>query len=671
MKYKRTLVTSALPYANGPLHIGHLAGCYLPADVFVRYLRSKGEEVVYICGTDEHGVQITLKAEQENTTPKKLVDRYHEMIKKALKDIGIEYDNFSRTTKKIHYDLTQKFFLKLLDNGFLEEKEITQLYCEKCRRFLPDRFVEGECPYCHSKNARGDQCEACGRWLEPALLINPKCKICQTQPVFKKTTHWFLKLDALAQNLMDWHVTHPEWKDNVRKFCKTWFEEGLNPRAITRDIDWGVPVPLENSKGKVLYVWFDAPIGYISSTVEWARDVKKKPDLWEKYWLEKDTRVVHFIGKDNIVFHAMVWPGMLMAHGDFVLPDQIPANEFLNIEGEKVSTSRNWAVWVDQAMEAFPPDTLRYVLISTAPENSDVDFTWSEFQRRVNDELADVLGNFVNRTLTFILKYYEGKVPALDLSLIDEEVLEEIKTYPGKIGGFLEKFEAKKAAFEFMKLARTGNRLFQSSEPWVLVKKDPKKCESTLAFCVALIDTLAVLIEPFMPFTSEKILKILRLDKRNWNQASEFRIKKNHEIGKPEILFTKIEDKKIEAQRSLLGKERKDVKETLTENIGIADLEKAGLKVGLVKSIQRVEKSDKLYKIVVDLGDEERQIVAGLVPYYNEEEILGKKVIVVSNLQPAKIRGEDSNGMILAADDGKTVSLLCLDRDIPQGSRIR
>ncbi|MBN2363302.1 methionine--tRNA ligase [candidate division WOR-3 bacterium] len=673
MKHKRTLVTSALPYANGPLHIGHLAGCYLPADIFVRYLRSKGEDVIHICGTDEHGVQITLKAEQEKTTPKKLVDGYHEMIKKALNDVGIEYENFSRTTKKLHYERTQKFFLKLLENGFLEEKEITQLYCEKCGRFLPDRFVEGECPFCSSKGARGDQCEACGRWLEPSMLKNPRCKICSSEPAFRKTTHWFLRLDALTGKLKDWHSDHPEWKDNVTKFCKTWFDEGLIPRAITRDIDWGVPVPLEGSEGKVLYVWFDAPIGYISSTIEWAKDIRKDPGLWEKYWLDKDTRLVHFIGKDNIVFHAMVWPGMIMAHGDYILPDQIPANEFLNIEGEKVSTSRNWAVWVDQAVEAFPPDALRYVLAATAPENSDVDFTWSEFQRRVNDELADVLGNFVNRTLTFVNKYYAGKIPGLDESSFEKELTQEIRTAPQRIGALYESFQVKKAVNEFMKLARTGNKVFQSNEPWSLVKSDPEKCRYVIALCAAIIDTLASVIEPVLPFTSQKIFKMLRLEKRPWDESGDFRIPEGHELGNLEILFGKIDDEKIDNQRKMLGKERKMTEEKAQEKekASISDLLKIGLKVGLVKSVQRVEKSDKLYKLTVDLGDEERQIVAGMVPYYPEEDILGKKVIVVSNLEPAKIRGVESNGMILAADDGKTVSLLTLDKDVAQGSNIR
>ncbi len=670
MKEKKTLVTSALPYANGPLHIGHLAGCYLPADIYVRYLRSKGEDVIHICGTDEHGVQITLKAEQEKMTPKQLVDKYHEKIKKALKDIGIEYDNFSRTTREVHKKETQKFFLKLLENGFLEEMEITQLFCEKCSRFLPDRFVEGECPFCSSVSARGDQCESCGRWLEPSMLKNPRCKICSSSPVLRNTKHWFLKLDALTEKLRDWHSTHPEWKDNVTKFCRTWFDEGLNPRAITRDIDWGVPVPLENSKGKVLYVWFDAPIGYISSTMEWARDVKKQPDLWKEYWLGDDTRLVHFIGKDNIVFHAMVWPGMLMAHGDYILPDQIPANEFLNIEGEKISTSRNWAVWVDQALEVFPPDTLRYVLAATAPENSDVDFTWPEFQRRVNDELSDVLGNFVNRTLVFIVKYYGGKIPEFDPSYLDSETLKEIENAPERIGAMYEGFQVKKAVSEFMKLARTGNKLFQSSEPWVLVKKSPEKCRSAISACAAIMDTLASVIEPVLPFTSAKILKMLNLEKRGWVEGGKFRIPKDHAIKNPEILFSKLEDGVIQKQRDLLGKERK-MEQPEKERASISDMEKIGLKIGLIKSVERVEKSDKLYKLTVDIGDEERQIVAGLVPYYEREDILGRKVVVATNLEKAKIRGVESDGMILAADDGETVSLLALDRNIPQGSKVK
>ncbi|MGC9365966.1 MAG: methionine--tRNA ligase [bacterium] len=676
--FQRILVTSALPYANGPLHIGHLAGCYLPADIFVRYQRSLGKQVIHICGTDEHGVQMTLKADQEKITPQQLVDKYHALIKKALNDLGIYYENFSQTTREIHIRNSQKFFLVLLEKGYLESQEMEQLYCPNCKKFLPDRFVEGICPYCKKPEARGDQCESCGRWLEPSALIEPQCKICGTTPHMKTTRHWFFKLDKLENKLKQWQATKPDWKDNVLKFCENWFKDGLKPRAITRDIDWGVPVPVEGFEHKVLYVWFDAPIGYISATQEWGEKIMKDPQLWKKYWMDEDTQMIHFIGKDNIVFHAMVWPAMLIAHGDFILPDQIPANEFLNIESRKISTSRNWAVWVDEVLEVFPPDTLRYVISANAPENSDADFTWSEFQRRVNDELADILGNLVNRTLTFINKYYQGIIPVADN--VDDEFIEVLTEAPREIGNYLSNFEVRKACAHIIKLAKMGNRIFQENEPWKTRKSDPVKCDQAIYQCSLLLDTLATVIEPIMPFTAEKIHKMMVLSPRSWDQAGSIRIDSGHCISKHiEILFEKIEDDQINQQVEKLGKPRKEVKltdkpsapENSTDYAEISDLQKLKLKIGTIQEVQKVPDSKNLYQLKVDLGEETRQLVAGMVPYYEESEMINKKVVVVSNLKPATIRGIKSDGMILAAENSGVVSLLTVDKDVPPGSKIR
>ncbi|KQC14611.1 MAG: hypothetical protein APR63_13820 [Desulfuromonas sp. SDB] len=676
--FQRILVTSALPYANGPLHIGHLAGCYLPADIFVRYQRSLGKQVIHICGTDEHGVQMTLKADQENITPQQLVDKYHALIKKALNNLGIYYENFSQTTREIHIRNSQKFFLVLLEKGYLESQEMEQLYCPNCKKFLPDRFVEGICPYCKKPEARGDQCESCGRWLEPSALVEPQCKICGTTPHMKTTRHWFFKLDKLENKLKQWQATKPDWKDNVLKFCENWFKDGLKPRAITRDIDWGVPVPVEGFEHKVLYVWFDAPIGYITATQEWGEKIMKDPQLWKKYWMDEDTQMIHFIGKDNIVFHAMVWPAMLIAHGDFILPDQIPANEFLNIESRKISTSRNWAVWVDEVLEVFPPDTLRYVISANAPENSDADFTWSEFQRRVNDELADILGNLVNRTLTFINKYYQGIIPLADN--VDDEFIEVLTEAPREIGNYLSNFEVRKACAHIIKLAKMGNRIFQENEPWKTRKSDPVKCDQAIYQCSLLLDTLATVIEPIMPFTAEKIHKMMVLSPRSWDQAGSIRIDSGHCISKHiEILFEKIEDDQINQQVEKLGKPRKEVKltdkpsapENSTDYAEISDLQKLKLKIGTIQEVQKVPDSKNLYQLKVDLGEETRQLVAGMVPYYEESEMVNKKVVVVSNLKPATIRGIKSDGMILAAESSGIVSLLTVDKDVPPGSKIR
>jgi len=549
---EKILVTAALPYANGPLHVGHLAGAYMPADVYVRYQRLKGSDVIFICGSDEHGVPITIRADREHVSPQEIVDRYHVMMKESFSRLGIQFDNYSRTSLPLHHKISQDFFLRLYQNGYVKEQEGRQYYCATCQRFLPDRYIEGECPNCHHGGARGDQCEACGRWLEPEQLISPKCKVCSSVPEMRNTKHWYFRLSQFQERLEPWQASKPHWKSNVREFCSGWFSEGLTDRPITRDIDWGIPVPLPGAEGKVLYVWFDAPIGYISSTVEWAHK-QGKPDRWRDYWCDPQTRLIHFIGKDNIVFHAIVWPATLMAHGEFILPDNIPANEFLNIEGEKLSTSRNWAVWVDDYLDSFPPDPLRYYLAANAPENKDSDFAWKDFQARNNGELADVLGNLVNRSLSFVEKHFEAKVPeALELSSADREVLTAINTAVTSIGSLLDDFQVRRAVGEVMNLARAGNKYFNDAAPWTSLKQSPARCAATLNTTIQLQLALALLMEPFMPFSAEKLWKMLNApgshhDQR-WQDIPKLRLPAHHRLGSREILFRKIEDDVIEVQ---------------------------------------------------------------------------------------------------------------------------
>ncbi len=498
-------MTAALPYANGPLHVGHLAGAYIPADVYVRYKRLKGADILFVCGSDEHGVPITIRADREGITPKEVVDRYHAMIAESFLKMGIWFDNYSRTSLPLHHKISQDFFLTLNSKGFIAEKSVQQYYCGTCKRFLPDRYIEGECPNCHRQEARGDQCEACGRVLEPESLIDPKCKVCGSAPELQTTRHWYFRLSAFQDQLMKWQESKTEWKNNVREFCSGWFQEGLADRAITRDIDWGIPVPLPDAEGKVLYVWFDAPIGYISSSVEWA-EKQGNPDLWREYWLNPDTRLIHFIGKDNIVFHAIIWPASLMGHGDFVLPDHIPANEFLNIEGQKLSTSRNWAVWVNEFLDVFPPDPLRYYLEANAPENKDADFGWKDFQSHNNSELADVLGNLINRCLSFTEKNFENKVPpAGKLQDEDKAIFDSIAASSRKISEALEVFQLRRATNEMMDLARIGNKYFNDSAPWKWLKTDRGRCASILNTTLQLLTSLAVVMEPFLPFSAEKL----------------------------------------------------------------------------------------------------------------------------------------------------------------------
>jgi methionyl-tRNA synthetase len=549
---EKILVTAALPYANGPLHVGHLAGAYIPADVYVRYQRLKHVDVLFVCGSDEHGVPITIRADRENVPPKEIVDRYHNIMKESFQRLGLSFDNYSRTSLPLHHKISQDFFLNLYEKGYIKEQSVNQYHCPNCGRFLPDRYIEGECPHCHRQGARGDQCEACGRWLEPEQLIDPKCKVCGSSPELHSTKHWYFKLSDFQKRLEEWQASKADWKSNVREFCSGWFQEGLTDRPITRDIDWGIPVPLAGAEGKVLYVWFDAPIGYISSSVEWA-EKQGAPERWHDYWFDPKTRLIHFIGKDNIVFHAIVWPATLMAHGDFILPAQIPANEFLTIEGEKISTSRNWAVWVDEFLDVFPPDPLRYYLESIAPENKDADFTWKDFQSHNNSELADVLGNLINRSLSFVEKHFEARVPpAGELSDADRAVFSAISAATGSIGASLEDFQVRRAVGELMDLARTGNKYFNDAAPWSSIKSDRARCASTLNTTLRLLAALAVLMEPFLPFSAEKLWRMLNAPGshrgQRWYDVPGLRLSDGHPLGKREILFNKIEDKIIEAQ---------------------------------------------------------------------------------------------------------------------------
>jgi methionyl-tRNA synthetase len=549
---EKILVTAALPYANGPLHLGHLAGAYIPADVYVRYQRLKGADVVFICGSDEHGVPITIRADKEKVTAKQIVDRYHSMIKKSFRGMGVAFDNYSRTSLPLHHTTAQDFFLTLHRKGHVSEQSVRQFYCAACSRFLPDRYIEGECPHCHQSGARGDQCESCGRWLEPELLISPRCKVCGSSPEFRETRHWFFRLSAFQKKLKEWQSAKTDWRNNVREFCSGWFQEGLTDRAITRDIDWGVPVPLPDANGKVLYVWFDAPIGYISSSIEWARN-QGNPDRWKDYWNDSRTRLIHFIGKDNIVFHAIVWPATLMGHEDYVLPSQIPANEFLNIEGQKISTSRNWAVWVDEYLDAFPPDPLRYWLEANAPESKDADFTWKDFQARNNGELADILGNLINRNLSFLEKHFASKVPQPgDLNDADHAVYSAIEQATARIAAALEQFQVRRAVTELMDLARSGNKYFNDAAPWSSIKTDRARCATTLNTVVQLQIALAVLMEPFLPFSAEKLWSMLNApgshrDQR-WRDIPNLRLSADQPLGKRIILFEKIDDRAIEIQ---------------------------------------------------------------------------------------------------------------------------
>ncbi len=679
---KRILVTSALPYANGPIHLGHLAGAYLPADIFVRYHRLKGDDVIYICGSDEHGVPIMLRARSEGVSPQDIVDRYHELNKKSFEAFGMSFDYYGRTSSPVHHKTSQDFFRVLADKNVFVLKTEKQLYDPEAKMFLADRFIVGTCPYCGYENAYGDQCEKCGRSLSPSELLNPRSAVTNAKPILKETTHWYLPLAKFQKQLEEWIDTHKNWKPNVLGQVRSWFNDGLADRAVTRDLPWGVPVPEDVAKkygvdanGKVLYVWFDAPIGYISATKEWA-EKQGDPDLWKTYWQNNETRLVHFIGKDNIVFHCLIFPAMLMAHGDFVLPDDVPANEFLNLEGNKLSTSRNYAVWLDDYLQRFEPDPLRFVLASILPETKDSDFSWKDFQARHNNELADIYGNFINRTMTFAHKYFGGKIPELGtLSDLDKELIERLKKAPGHLGKLIDKYQMRAYVRELMDLARFANKYFNDKEPWKTRKSDLQSCATTINLCLQTVATLSVLSEPVLPFTSREIWEMLNIKGTPvWDEFPEKRLPSGHPLGKAKILFKKIEDDVIEAEIKKLQNALKGNAQPAQadETIDYELFQKIKLKVAEIVEAEAIPKSRKLLKLQLQLGDEKRQIVAGIAEHYKPEELIGKKIIIVANLKPAKLFGVESNGMLLAASaDGKMSLLTVMDDTMPSGSEIR
>ena len=683
IKREKILVTSALPYANGPLHIGHLAGAYLPADIYVRYQRLKGNDVVYICGSDEHGVAITIRAEQDGVEPKQIIDRFHELNKKSFERFGMSFDNYSRTSLPIHHETGQEFFSDLHQKGILKRKKEKQFYDETARMFLPDRYVEGTCPNCQFPEARGDQCEKCGSDLNQTELIDPKSKITGKTPVLKETFHWYFPLGDFQERLKKYLDSHPEWKQNVKNYCYGWLKQGLKDRAVTRDLQWGIKVPLEEAKDKVLYVWFEAVLGYISSTKEWAQKIGE-PDRWKDYWQDENCKLVHFIGKDNITFHAIMFPALLMAKEGYTVPDSVPANEFLNIQGDKVSTSRDYAVWLEDYLENFPPDSMRYCLASIAPETKDSDFSWKDFQTRNNAELVGILGNFINRSLTFIDKNFDGRVPEQKQpDELDYWILKQIAEAPERVGDSLERFRVRQALKALMDVARNANKYFNDKEPWRTVKEDPELCGSTLNVCVQVSKTLAILMEPFLPFSAEKLWKLLNqegdIHGQNWFAAGKEFIPEGHQLGKPEILISKIEDTVIEAEveklkaKSQPGREgEKQVSEEKNNLISFDQFKNIDLRVAKILTAERVEKTDKLLRLEVEIGEEKRQIVAGMAEFLTPESMIGKLVVIVANLQPAKIRGLESQGMLLAAEnDSGELSLLTVDKEIGTGAKIR
>lgn len=656
-RFKRTLITTALPYANGPVHIGHLAGVYVPADIYARYLRLKGEDVVMIGGSDEHGVPITLKARNEGVTPQDIVDRYHRIIKDSMEGLGITFDIYSRTTSKIHSETASEFFRHLYDKGEFIEQTSMQLYDEQAGQFLADRYVTGECPHCHAQGAYGDQCEKCGTSLAATDLIDPHSAITGSVPVLRETRHWYLPLDRWQDKLEKWILDgHKEWKTNVYGQCKSWLDMGLQPRAVSRDLSWGVPVPVEGAEGKVLYVWFDAPIGYISNTKELL------PDSWEKYWKDPETRVINFIGKDNIVFHCIVFPAMLMAYGDnYQLPDNVPANEFLNLEGDKISTSRNWAVWLHEYLVDFPgkQDVLRYVLTANAPETKDNDFTWRDFQARNNNELVAILGNFVNRAIVLTHKYFNGKVPERgELEAVDSDVFAELAAIKKSLGDNLDNFHFREALREAMNMARLGNKYLQETEPWKLAKTDMGRVATILNVAIEICANLAIAFEPFTPFMSGRLAKMLGMGTMTWDSlGSDSVVPAGTQLSEPQLLFEKIEDDAIQAQidRLKLIKQENQAKswkpKPQAADVDFETFMKADLRVGTVLECEKVPKADKLLRFLIDDGLEKRTIVSGIAKYYQPEELVGRQVCFIANLPPRKLKGIVSQGMILSAED--------------------
>ena len=653
--FKRYLVTSALPYANGPVHIGHLAGVYIPSDIYTRYQRLRGRDVIHVCGSDEHGVPITIKAKKEGITPQQVVDRYHEIIKNAFAGLGIEFDIYSRTSSDMHTVTASDFFRKLYDDGKFVEQTSEQYYDEEAKMFLADRYITGTCPKCGNERAYGDQCESCGSTLSPDELIEPHSTLSGSVPVKKSTTHWYLPLNDYEQMLREWILEgHKEWKTNVYGQCKSWLDGGLQPRAVSRDLDWGIPVPVEGADGKVLYVWFDAPIGYISATKELTAD-------WEKYWKSEDTKLVHFIGKDNIVFHCIVFPSMLKAHGEYILPENVPSNEFLNLEGDKISTSRNWAVWLHEYLEDMPgkEDVLRYVLCANAPETKDNDFTWKDYQARNNNELVAVLGNFVNRALVLTQKYYDGVVPQCgELTEYDNQTIAELSTIKASLENNIENYRFREALKDAMNFARIGNKYLADSEPWKLIKTDTERVKTILYIALQITANIATAIEPFMPFSAAKILTMLAVDKFGWDSLGSMElVAAGHTIGTPSLLFEKIEDETIQKQFDKLEATKAanaaaEVKaEPQKEACTFDDFQKMDIRVSTILEAEKVAKTKKLLKLTVDTGIDKRTIVSGIAEHFTPEELVGQQVLVLVNLQPRELKGILSQGMILMAED--------------------
>ncbi|MBP3612772.1 MAG: methionine--tRNA ligase [Rikenellaceae bacterium] len=672
-EFKRYLVTSALPYANGPVHIGHLAGVYVPSDIYVRYLRQRGADVISVCGSDEHGVPITIKARKEGVTPQDIVDKYHNIIKSSFERLGMSFDIYSRTSSATHAKTASDFFRTLYDKGEFTEATSQQYYDEEAQTFLADRYITGTCPKCGNDRAYGDQCEKCGSTLNATDLIDPKSAVSGSKPVMRETKHWYLPLDKHEQMLREWILEgHKEWKSNVYGQCKSWLDGGLQPRAVSRDLDWGIPVPVEGAEGKVLYVWFDAPIGYISATKDLTPD-------WEKYWKSEDTKMVHFIGKDNIVFHCIVFPSMLKAHGGYILPENVPANEFLNLEGDKISTSRNWAVWLHEYLDEFPgkEDVLRYVLCANAPETKDNDFTWKDFQARNNNELVAILGNFVNRALVLTQKYYEGVVPAAgELTDYDRETLAEMPKIRKALEENIEGYRFREALKEAMNLARLGNKYLADTEPWKVVKTDPERVKTILNIALQITAELSIAIEPFMPFSAAKIIKMLNIEKLDWERLGDVEVlPAGHVIGKAELLFEKIEDSVVEAQVAKLQATKAANEAAAKEaepqkaECSFDDFQKMDIRVSTIVAAEKVAKTKKLLKLTVDTGIDTREIVSGIAEHFTPEELVGRQVLVLVNLAPRELKGTLSRGMVLMAEDadGKLV-LLSPEKAVKSGS---
>lgn len=673
--YKRYLITAALPYANGPVHIGHLAGVYVPADIYTRYLRQNGKDVLYICGSDEHGVPITLKAKQEKVTPQDIVDRYHGMNKEAFSQFGISFDIYDRTSDPVHHETASAFFKKLYDQGEFIEKTSEQYYDSEAEQFLADRYITGTCPHCANERAYGDQCEACGTSLSATDLINPKSTLSGNTPSLKETKHWYLPLDKYEADLRKWILEdHQEWRPNVYGQCKSWLDQGLQPRAVSRDLDWGVPVPVEGADGKVLYVWFDAPIGYISAT-------KKLTPEWEKYWKSDDSRLVHFIGKDNIVFHCIIFPSMLKAHGEYILPDNVPANEFLNLENDKISTSRNWAVWLHEYLEDFPgkQDVLRYVLTANAPEAKDNDFTWKDFQTRNNNELVAVLGNFVNRTMVLTQKYFDGVCPdAGTFPDEDLEILAQIEEIKERVEKSMEAFRIREALVESMGLARLGNKYLTETEPWQQIKTDENRVKQIMNVCLQITANISLLMDPFLPFSMIKLRAFLNMDKMPWEAIGNISlIPAEHKINKPELLFEKIDDEQVEFQVNKLlatkaanEKQNMVVAETKPE-ITYDDFMKMDIRTATILEAEKVPKTKKLIKMLLDTGIDKRTVVSGIAEFHDPAKLIGKQVSILANLAPRKIKGIESKGMILLAENSDGLVFITPEEEINNGAEIK